>query len=35
MGSRTRHERPGGPPFFETAFTAFEVMQQVILKEKM
>ncbi len=35
MGSRSRQERPGGPPFFETVFTAFQIMQQTILKEKL
>jgi len=34
-GSRTRRERPGGPPLFETVFTAFQIMQQTILKEKL
>jgi len=31
MGTRTRHERPGGLPFFETVFTTFQIMQQAIL----
>lgn len=35
LGSRTRHTRPGGPSFFDTVFTAFQIMQQSILKEKM
>lgn len=35
LGSRTRHERPGGPSFFETVFTAFQIMQQTILYEKL
>lgn len=35
LGSRTRRERPGGPSFFETVFTAFQIMQQSILNEKM
>jgi predicted acylesterase/phospholipase RssA len=35
IGTRTPHERPGGPPFFETFFTASQVIQQTILNEKL
>ncbi len=35
LGSRTRHERPAGPSFFDTVFTAFQIMQQTILNEKL
>jgi NTE family protein len=35
LGERSRRELPGGPPFFETLFTAFQIMQQGILSEKL
>jgi NTE family protein len=35
LGERNRREQPGGPPFFETLFTAFQIMQQTILNEKL
>lgn len=34
-GIRSPLDRPNGPPFLETVFTAFQIMQQAILKEKL
>ena len=35
IGSRKVQNRPGGAPFFETVFTAFQIMQNTILHEKL